>query len=71
MAVGTADASKTFPQITTSKKGGHAAVDDWSPETVLSLKTLVIHLPEGVKMLIDQSPQVGGLGIAWAVLGSD
>ena len=23
--------------------------------------------PEGVKMLIDQSPQVGGLGIAWAV----
>ena len=67
MTVGTADARKTFRQIPTSKKSGHAVVDDGSPETVLSLKTLVIHLPEGGKMLIDQSPQVGGLVIAWAV----
>ena len=67
MAVGTADASKTFREITTRNKSGHAAVDDGSPETVLGLKALVIPLPEGVKMLIDQSPQVGGLGIAWAV----
>ena len=67
MAVGTADARKTFRQIPTSRKSGQAVVDDGSPETVLSLKTLVIHLPEGGKMLIDQSPQVGGLGIAWAV----
>ena len=67
MAVGTADASKTFREITTSKKSGHAAVDDGSPKAVLGLKALVIPLPEGVKMLIDQSPQVGGLGIAWAV----
>lgn len=30
-------------------------------------KALVIHLPKEVKMLIHQSPQVGGLGIAWAL----
>ena len=66
-AVGTANTSKTFFQITALEKGSHGAVDDRSPEAVLGLKPLIIDLPEGVKMLIDQSPQVGGMGIAWAV----
>jgi hypothetical protein len=66
-AVGTADASKALFQITAFKKGSYRALDDGPPESVLGLKALVIHLPEEVKMLIDQSPQVGGLGIAWAV----
>ena len=50
MAVGTADACKTFRQVATRKKSGHAAVDDESPETVLDLKPLIIDLPKGVKI---------------------
>jgi hypothetical protein len=67
MAVRAADARETFLQIAALEKGGHAAVDHRPPEAVLGLKLLVVGLLEGVKMLVDQAPQIGGLRIAWTV----
>jgi hypothetical protein len=45
----------------------HAALDDGAPETVAGRKPLVIDLPEGLEMLVQQAPQVGGLRVAGAV----
>jgi len=66
-AIGAANSGKAFLQFTALEKGSHRLLDDWPPVTVLLLKTLVTDLLEGVKMLIEQSPQVGGLGIAWTL----
>ena len=66
-AIGAANSGKAFLQIAALEKGSHRLLDDWPPVTVLLLKTLVVDLLEGVKMFIEQSPQVGGLGIAWMV----
>ena len=54
-------------QIAALEKGRHRLLDDRPPETVLGLIALVVDLKEGVKMFIEQAPQVGGLGVAWAV----
>ena len=67
LAVRAANSSKPFLQIPTLKKGRHRLLDDRPPETVLGLISLVVDLLERVKMLIAQPPQVGVLGIAWAV----
>jgi len=67
VAVGAADAGKTFLQIAALEKGGHAAVDHRSPEAVLGLKLLVVDLAEGVKMLVQQPPQSGSTWIAWPI----
>ena len=67
LAVGAANSSKPFLQIAALEKGRHRLFDDRPPVAILSLITLVVDLLEGVKMLIEQAPQVGGLRIAWAV----
>ena len=67
VAVGAANTSKSFFEIAALEKGSHRAVDDGSPEAVLVLIALVVDLPEGLKMLIHQTPQIGGTRIAWAV----
>ena len=67
LAIGAANSGKACLQIAALEKGCHRLLDDWPPVTVLLLKTLVVDLLEGVKMFIEQAPQVGGLGIAWAV----
>ena len=64
---GAANSREAFLQIATLKIGCHRLFDDRPPETVLGLITLVVDLLEGVKMLIQQAPQVAGLGNAWAV----
>lgn len=66
-AVGAAHAGEAFLQIAAPQKRGHRLLDDGAPETVLGLIALIVDLLEGVKMLVEQTPQVGGLGIAWAV----
>ena len=65
----TANSGEAFLHIAalTLKKGGHRLLDDRSPETVLGLIMLVLDLLEGVKMLIQQLPQVGCVRIAWLV----
>jgi len=66
-AIWATNAGKTFFEITTLQKGGHGFVDDGTPVTVLALIMVIVDLPERVKMLIDQTPQVGGPRIAWLV----
>jgi len=67
LAVGAANSGKAFLQIAALEKGRHRLFDDRPPVAILGLIALVVDLLEGVKMLIEQPPQVGGPGIAWAV----
>ena len=67
LAVGAANSRKPFLQTAALEKGGHRLLDDRPPVAIPGLIPLVGDPPEGVKMLIEQSPQVGGLRIAWAV----
>jgi|GEM_PF-4524618 len=64
-AVGAANARKPLLQIAALQEGGHRLLDDRPPESVLGLVAFVVDLLEGVKMLIEQTPQVGGPRIAW------
>jgi hypothetical protein len=67
LAVRAADAGEALVQIAALEKGPHGALDDRAPEAVLGRKPLVVDLLEGLEMLVQQPPQVGGLGIARAV----
>ena len=67
LAVGATNASKTLLQIPALQKGCDGSFDDWTPEAVLALITLIVDLLERVKMLIDHTPQAGGPRIAWPV----
>ena len=72
LTVGAANSGEAFLQIAALEKGGHRLLDDRSRPasgcpTVLGLITLVVDLLEGVKMLIQQLPQVGCVRIAWLV----
>ena len=58
LAVRAAYPGKALLEIPTLEKGRHGTVHDRSPETVFGLETLGIHLPEGRKVPIQQSPQV-------------
>jgi hypothetical protein len=69
LAIRATNAGEALVQIPTLVKGGHRALDDGPPESVLGLKPLVVDLLEGLKMLVDQAPQVGGLRVAWTVEG--
>ena len=66
-AIGATYPRKTFFEITTLQKGGHGFVDDGTPVTVLALITVIVDLPEGLEMFIDQTPQVRGSRVAWLV----
>jgi hypothetical protein len=67
VAVRAADAGEALVQVAALQEGLHAALDDGAPESVLGGKPLVVDLLEGLEMLVQQPPQVGGLGIAGAV----
>jgi len=69
LAVWAVDAGEALVQIAALEKGGHGAIDNRPPESVLGLITLVVNLLEGREMLIHQSPQRGFPRIAWAVEG--
>jgi hypothetical protein len=62
-AILAAYSGKTFLEIPALEKGGHRAPDNRAPETVLALKPFVVGLLERVKMLVDQTPQIGGTRI--------
>ena len=62
-----ANSGKAFLQIATLEKGCHRLLDEGPPVAVLSLKAIVVGLLEGVKVLIDQAPQIRRLRIAWPV----
>lgn len=66
-AIRAADAGEALVQVAAPEKGVHRAFDDRAPEAILGRKPLVIDLLEGVKMLIQQPPQIGGLGVTGAV----
>ena len=67
LSVGSANSSNPFLQIAALEKGRHRLFDDRPPVAILGLIALVVDLLKGVKMLIEQAPQVGGLRIAWVV----
>ena len=67
LAVWAAHSSKALLQIAAFEKGRHRALDDRAPVAVFGLKTFVVDLLEGLKMLVDQAPQVRVLRIAWSV----
>jgi len=58
------NSSKTFMQIAALEIGCHRLLNDRSPVAILGLVPLVVNLLKRVKMLVDQTPQVGGLRIA-------
>ncbi|MDA1052013.1 MAG: hypothetical protein O3C40_16225 [Planctomycetota bacterium] len=62
-----ANSGKPFLQIATLEKGCHRLLDDAAPVALLGLKAFVVDLLEGVKVLIDQAPQIRRLRIAWTV----
>jgi hypothetical protein len=66
VAVRAADAGEALVQIAALEKGRHRAFDDRAPEAILGRKPLVIDLLEGLEMLVQQPPQVGGLRVAGA-----
>ena len=66
-AVRAAYSSKTFMQIAALEIGCHGSLDHRAPETVLALKSFIVGLLEGVKMLVDQTPQFGCTRIPWLV----
>ena len=66
-AVGASHPGKTFLEISTLEEGSNRMFDDRPPEAVLSLISLIVNLLESVKVLIDQTPQVGCSRIAWLV----
>ena len=51
-------------QIAALEIGCHRLLNDRSPVAILGLVPLVVNLLKRVKMLVDQTPQVGGLRIA-------
>ena len=51
------------------RKAATERCDDRPPVAVLGLEAIVVDLLEGLEMLVQQAPQVGGLRIAWAVEG--
>ena len=61
------NSSKTFMQIAALEIGCHRLFNDRSPVAILGLVLLVVNLLKRVKMLVDQTPQVGGLRIAGAI----
>jgi hypothetical protein len=67
LAVGTTNSGEAFFQIAALKEGPHRLFDDRSPIAILGLIALVVDLLKGVKVLVEQTPQVAGPGIAWAV----
>ncbi|MEO2048928.1 MAG: hypothetical protein ABGX16_20415 [Pirellulales bacterium] len=67
LAARAANSSKTLLQIPALEKGCHGSLDNRAPETVLGLKPFIVNLLERVKMLVNQTPQVGCMWIAWLV----
>ena len=66
-AVGAADAGEALMQIAALEEGRYAVFDDGAPEAVLGRKPLVVDLLEGLEMLVQQPPQVGGMGVTGPV----
>jgi hypothetical protein len=66
-AVHATNSSKTFMQIAALEKGCYGSLDHRAPEAVLALKSFIVGLLKGVKMLVDQTPQFGCTRIAWLV----
>jgi len=56
-------------QIAALEIGCHRLLNDRLPITVLGLESLVVNLLEGVKVLVDQAPQIRRMWIAWAIKG--
>ena len=67
VAVWAAHPGKTFLEIPTLEKSSHRMLDNGSPEAVLGLISIVVNLLKSVKVLGNQTPQIGGLRIAWLV----
>ena len=67
MRRGTRYSGSALLQVAALQKCLHRACDDRVPEAILGRKPLVIDLLEGLEMLLQQPPQVGGLRIAGAV----
>ena len=67
LAVGATNPSKSCLQIATLEKGGYRTLDDGPPVAVLGSKAIVVDLLKGVKVLIQQPPQIRRLRIAWTV----
>ena len=59
-----ADTGEAFVQVAALQEGLHAVLDDRAPEAVLGRKPLVVDLLEGVEVLVQQPPQIGGMRIA-------
>jgi len=67
LAVRAANPGKALCEIPTLEKALHRALDDRPPVAVLGLKPLVVDLLEGLKLFVDQTPQIRCVRIAWTV----
>jgi len=69
LAIRTADPGEAFVQIPALEKGCDRAVNDGPPVAILGLESLAVNLPKGLKMPIQQAPQIRGPGIARLIQG--
>jgi len=69
LTVWTADPGEAFVEISALEEGRDRAVNDGPPVAILGLESLAVNLPKGLKMPIQQAPQIRGPGIARLIQG--
>ena len=69
ITVGATNSGEAFLQIATLEKCCDGLFDDRPPIAVLGLKAFIVNLLEGVKVLVDQAPQIRRFRITWLVEG--
>jgi len=68
-AVRAANPGESLLEISTLEESRNRAVDNRPPVAILSLETLAINLPKGLKVPVQQTPQIRGPGIARLIQG--
>ena len=66
-AVPAANPGESLLQISAFEKGCYRFLNNGTPETVLGLKSLVVNLLKEVEMLVEKTPQIRCVRIAWTV----
>jgi len=69
LTVRAANPGESLLEISTLEESRNRAVDNRPPVAILGLETLAINLPKGLKMPVQQTPQIRGLGITRLIQG--
>lgn len=69
LAVRAAHSGEAFVEISALEEGRYRAFYNRPPVAVFGLESLAVHLPKGLEVSIQQSPQVRGLRITRSIQG--